>query len=62
MAIRPKGIGLNRNLKEFIMNEQSQAALEPQVVDLGDAKALTMGFPDVIYAEEDLSIPGRLEP
>lgn len=44
------------------MNEQSQAAPAPQIVDLGDAKTLTMGFPDVIYAEEDLSIPGRLEP
>lgn len=62
MAIRPMGIGLNRNLKEFIMNEQSQTALDLQIVDLGDAKTLTMGFPDVIYAEEDLSVPGRLEP
>ncbi len=44
------------------MNEQTQAALDPQIVDLGDAKTLTMGFPDEIYAEEDLSVPGRLEP
>ena len=44
------------------MNEQSQAPLALQIVDLADAKTLTMGFPDVIYAEEDLSIPGRLEP
>jgi len=44
------------------MNEQSQTALDLQIVNLGDAKTLTMGFPDVIYAEEDLSVPGRLEP
>lgn len=44
------------------MNEQSKAALVPQVVELGDAKALTQGFPDVIYAEEDPTIQGRLEP
>lgn len=43
------------------MNEQSKAALEPQVVDLGDAKTLTKGFPDVVYAEEDPTIQGRLE-
>lgn len=62
LAIRPRGFGLNLNLKEFVMNEQSHAALEPQVVDLGDAKEMTMGFPDVVYAEEDQSIQGRLEP
>lgn len=44
------------------MNEQTQAALELQIVDLGDAKTQTMGFPDVVYAEEDLSVQGRLEP
>jgi Family of unknown function (DUF5974) len=44
------------------MNEQSKAALEPPIVDLGDAKTMTMGFPDVIYAEEDQTVPGRLEP
>jgi len=44
------------------MNDQSQAALEPPIVDLGDAKALTKGFPDVIYAEDDPTVQGRLEP
>jgi len=44
------------------MNKQSPAALEPPIVDLGDAKVLTKGFPDVIYAEEDPTVQGRLEP
>lgn len=44
------------------MNKQSQPAQEPQVVDLGDAKALTMGYPDTAYAEEDQTIQGRMEP
>ena len=61
MAIRPNGIGLYFYLKEFPMNEQSKAALEPQVVDLGDAKTLTKGFPDVVYAEDNPTIQGRLE-
>ncbi|MCX2864901.1 hypothetical protein OOZ63_24015 [Paucibacter sp. PLA-PC-4] len=43
------------------MNEQSNAALEPQVVDLGDAKTLTKGFPDFLYAEEDPTVQGRVE-
>ncbi len=44
------------------MNEQSQAALEPQVVDLGDAKELTMGFPDIVKEEDDPTVYGRKTP
>jgi hypothetical protein len=44
------------------MDEQLETAPVPQIVDLGDAKELTMGYPDVVFAEENATIPLRLEP
>lgn len=44
------------------MNEKSQAELELQVVELGDAKELTMGLPAPYFAEDNPLIIGRLEP
>ncbi|MBT9495433.1 MAG: lasso RiPP family leader peptide-containing protein [Paucibacter sp.] len=44
------------------MNEKSQSELEPQIVELGDAKELTKGFPDIAYAEDNPTVQGRLEP
>ena len=43
------------------MNEkpQSELELEVQVVDLGDAKEVTMGIPALVYAEDNESVPGR---
>lgn len=43
------------------MNEkpQSELELELQVVDLGDAKELTMGIPAMVYAEDNQTLPGR---
>lgn len=46
-------------LKEFIMSEQSKPELDLQIVDLGDAKELTLGIPDLAFAEEDPSVQGR---
>lgn len=47
------------------MNEKSQSELElelelqPEIVDLGDAKELTMGIPAMVYAEDSATLPGR---
>lgn len=43
------------------MNEPSKLELELdlQIVDLGDAKELTLGIPHVDLAEENQTIPGR---
>lgn len=41
------------------MNEQKQAVLEPQIVDLGDAKEVTLGIPDAEFLEESQVIPRR---
>jgi hypothetical protein len=42
------------------MNETTHAELELQVVELGDAKELTMGLPAAVYAEENPQIQGKL--
>lgn len=45
------------------MNEKAQSELELelelQIVDLGDAKELTMGIPAMVYAEDSAALPGR---
>lgn len=40
------------------MNEKSHPELE--VVELGDAKELTMGIPAPVFAEEDPQVQGKL--
>lgn len=42
------------------MNEKSQSELELQVVELGDAKELTMGDPVLNQGEDNPEIPGKL--
>lgn len=44
------------------MNEKTQSEFDLQVVDLGDAKELTLGFQDVIYGEDNPDVPGRRVP
>lgn len=58
-AIRTRATLLNLNLKEFIMNQQAQSDLELQVVDLGDAKEVTMGIPAPAFAEDNPVVQGR---
>ena len=41
------------------MNEKSQPELELQVVELGDAKELTMGIPVPQFAEDNPQVQGR---
>lgn len=41
------------------MNEKTQSELELQVVELGDAKEVTMGIPAPKYAEDNLQVQGR---
>lgn len=41
------------------MNEQAQSDLELQVVDLGDAKEVTMGIPAPVFAEDNPVVQGR---
>ena len=41
------------------MNEKTQSELELQVVELGDAKEVTMGIPAPKYAEDSLQVQGR---
>ncbi len=41
------------------MNETSQTEMELQVVELGDAKELTMGVPKPNLHEENPSIAGQ---
>jgi hypothetical protein len=48
---------LNLNLKEFVMNEKSE--LEMEVVELGDAKEMTMGIPALINPEDNEVLPER---
>jgi len=43
------------------MNEETLTP-DLQLVDLGDAKELTMGIPDIVFAEEDPTVQGRLVP
>jgi hypothetical protein len=45
--------------KEFIMNQTTQTGLELQVVELGDAKEVTMGDPVLNHGEDDPEIPGK---
>lgn len=49
----------NLNLKEFIMNEATHQDASLEVVDLGDAKELTMGVFAPVYAEENPQIQGK---
>jgi hypothetical protein len=46
------------NLKEFNMNEKSQSKqkFDLEVVDLGDAKELTMGIPAQVHFEDNPTI------
>lgn len=41
------------------MNETSQTEAELQVVELGDAKEVTMGVPQPHLHEENPAIPGQ---
>lgn len=50
---------LNLNLKEFIMNEAIHQDESLEVVDLGDAKELTMGVFAPVYAEENPQVQGK---
>ena len=43
------------------MDKQSEPDLELQIVELGDAKALTLGVPALVFAEENPLIQGRIE-
>ena len=56
-----KGDRSPTSTKEFVMNEKPQSELEQelQVVDLGDAKELTMGIPALVCAEDNQTLPGR---
>ena len=42
------------------MNEKLQSELALDVVDLGDAKELTMGIIDPLHHEDSPQSPGRL--
>jgi hypothetical protein len=44
--------------KEFVMNDK-QTELEQQLVDLGDAKELTLGIPAPQFAEENPLVQGK---
>lgn len=41
------------------MNEKTQSELELQVVELGDAKEVTMGLYAPVYAEDNVDIQGK---
>jgi Family of unknown function (DUF5974) len=41
------------------MNEKPQSELELQVVELGDAKELTMGIPAQVHAEDNPTMQAR---
>lgn len=43
------------------MDKQNESDLELEVVDLGDAKALTQGVPALVFAEDNPLIQGRPE-
>lgn len=43
------------------MNAKPQSELELQVVELGDAKEVTMGVLAPVYAEDNPQIQGKLE-
>ena len=43
------------------MNQNAQPELEPQVVELGDAKEVTMGMVAPVYAEDNPLVQGKLE-
>ncbi|MGN6825955.1 hypothetical protein [Paucibacter sp. M5-1] len=44
------------------MDKQAQAAPEPQLIDLGDAKALTQGLPQPNSYEDSVEIEGKKVP
>lgn len=41
------------------MNEKTQSELEVQVVELGDAKEVTMGIFAPVYAEDNPDLQGK---
>lgn len=44
------------------MDKQSHEAQEALVVELGDAKELTQGIPDIVFLEDSQEVPGRKLP
>lgn len=50
---------LNLNLVEIVMNEKDQSDLELQIIELGDAKELTMGIQAPVHAEDNPLVFGR---
>jgi hypothetical protein len=61
MRTRPEAAVPPFNLKEINMNEKSQLEqkLEPEVVDVGDAKTLTMGPPALAHLEDNPILMAR---
>jgi hypothetical protein len=55
----PADGGLKPQLKELVMNETSQTGTELQIVELGDAKEVTMGVHVPHLHEEDPLIEGQ---
>lgn len=51
--------GHKPQLMELVMNETSQTETELQVVELGDAKEVTMGVPKPNVHEENPTIQGQ---
>jgi hypothetical protein len=58
---RGQGRTFNSTRKEFVMNETSQSELELQVVELGDAKEVTMGPPMIHRHEDNPTVVGQFE-
>lgn len=53
---------LNLYLKELVMNDKPQAELELQIVELGDAKELTMGIPAQERSEDNPALNRKVQP
>jgi hypothetical protein len=49
-------------LKESDMDKSTQTELDQQIVDLGDAKDLTMGIPNQVNSEDNPEVPHKLQP
>ena len=58
----PGQSALNCNVKETVMNEKPQAEMELQIVELGDAKELTMGIPAQEHSEDNPALARKLQP
>jgi hypothetical protein len=58
---RPEAAVPPFNLKEINMNETSQPEQQPEleVIDLGDAKALTMGISAQVHLEDNPAMLAR---